>query len=96
MTTGSVEDRQLLALREKIDLIDGELFKLFADRMAIVRQIGALKQEYGLPLKDPVREAVLKTRLKDSAADVLEPRHVEQLARAIIEISRDIQEETNT
>lgn len=84
-------EKILRDLRVKIDELDQELFTLLAKRMSLVLQIGALKRAQGLVIADPVREALLKAKLKKFAADVLEPRHVEELASVIIRISRDLQ-----
>ena len=78
-------------LRTEIDRIDRELFALIAQRMALAGEIGNLKRDRGLPIRDPVREAQLKARLKEFATGVLEPRHVEELAAVLIRISRDLQ-----
>ncbi len=81
----------MLELRAEIDRIDRELFTLIARRMSVAINIGVQKRKMGIPIKDPVREAQLKLQLKEFAADVLEPRHVEELAAVLIRISRDLQ-----
>ncbi len=78
-------------LRTEIDRIDRELFSLIARRMTLARVIRDHKRARGLPIRDPVREAQLKARLKEFATGVLEPRHVEELAAVLIRISRDLQ-----
>jgi chorismate mutase len=88
MNVDRTSSDQLDDLRQKIDEIDQQLFSLVAQRMAVVRDIGTLKRRQG------IRESRLKARLKDMAADVLEPWHVEELASAIIKISRDLQSAT--
>lgn len=81
----------LTQLRTEIDRIDRELFALIAQRMMLAGAIGNHKRDRGLPIRDPVREAQLKVRLKEFATGVLEPRHVEELAAVLIRISRDLQ-----
>lgn len=60
---------QLEAKRAQLDRLDGEMIHYFEERLAIARQIGALKQEAGLPVTDATREKeVLRSRralLKD-------------------------------
>ena len=85
------KDQSLESLRRQIDELDRRLFSLIAERMSLAREIGVVKHSQGQPVSDPVREALLKARLKEFAADVLEPWHVEELASAIIKISRDLQ-----
>lgn len=86
-----VNRRSLNELREEIDTTDRQLFALIARRMAIVREIGAVKRAQGKAIADPVREALLKSKLKEFSAGVLEPWHVEELASVLIKISRDLQ-----
>ncbi len=83
-------------LRAEIDHIDRELFTLIARRMSVAIKIGAFKRKMGIPVKDPVREAQLKLQLKEFAANVLEPRHVEELAAVLIRISHDLQTTEST
>lgn len=78
-------------LRREIDELDERLFSIFARRMAVVREIGRLKHQGGLPPGDPVREAQLKARLKELTDGVLEPHHVEELAATVLRISRELQ-----
>jgi len=42
--------------RAEIDRIDGEMARLFAERMDAVRAIAGEKRAQGLPVRDPVRE----------------------------------------
>ena len=78
-------------LRREIDDLDRRLFALLARRMAIAGEIGGIKHSQGLPINDPVRETLLKARLKELLSGVLEPWHVEELASVILRISRDLQ-----
>jgi chorismate mutase len=71
-------------LRERIDRIDGEIFRLFGERMEVVRQIARYKKARGLPVHDPVRE-----REKLAAADC---PYEQKLCAALMEISREYQE----
>jgi chorismate mutase len=91
METHTPQEPSLTQLRTEIDRIDRELFSLIARRMTLAGVIGDHKRARGLPIRDPVREAQLKARLKEFATGVLEPRHVEELAAVLIRISRDLQ-----
>ncbi|MFB0517265.1 MAG: chorismate mutase [Candidatus Neomarinimicrobiota bacterium] len=86
-----VNRKSLAELRREIDELDRRLFALIAQRMAIARDIGTLKRAQGASVSDPVREALLKAKLKEFASGVLEPWHVEELASVILRISRDLQ-----
>lgn len=91
MEKETASQKSLEVLRREIDEIDRRLFSLLARRMAVVREIGGVKRSQGLPVGDPVREALLKAKLKELSAGVLESWHVEELASVIIRISRDLQ-----
>lgn len=47
----------LAGARKKLDSIDAELMRLYAERMEVSREIGAIKRRSGLPTFDPAREA---------------------------------------
>ncbi len=87
------KDRQskLQTLRKQIDEQDQQLFELLARRMSLVREVGLVKREAGIPIADPVREARVRERLKTLTSGVLAPWHVEELSRLIMRISRDVQ-----
>ena len=57
--------------RTQIDAIDGELTRLFLDRMAVTQKVGEYKKANGLPVLDPDREKAViaaKTALVDDPA----------------------------
>ncbi len=91
MEKETASQKSLEVLRREIDEIDRRLFSLLARRMTVVREIGGVKRSQGLPVGDPVREALLKAKLKEFSAGVLESWHVEELASVVIRISRDLQ-----
>lgn len=91
MVIESTSEEALKALRLEIDQLDRQLFSLLAQRMEVVKEIAQIKYAQGLSINDPVREALLKEKLKRFSADVLKPWHVEELTSVILRISRDIQ-----
>ena len=60
MEKETASQKSLEVLRREIDELDRQLFSLLARRMAVVRDIGGMKRSQGLPISDPVREALLK------------------------------------
>ena len=48
---------RLTEARKIIDRVDGEMAKLFCERMNAVRTVAQVKKEYGLQIFDPAREA---------------------------------------
>lgn len=47
---------EISQLRRKIDEIDEEILRLLKERIEISRLIGRIKQEHGVPIRDPQRE----------------------------------------
>lgn len=87
---------QLETLRQEIDSIDAQIFALFKQRLAVVKQIGAYKKEHGLSVLDSSREDVKKDQVKTSVSPKLEPYALELLevlmktAKAVQETSREL------
>ena len=51
-------------LRNKIDVIDKQMLKLFEKRMDVAKKVGAYKKQHGLPIFVPEREqAVIQSRV---------------------------------
>jgi|LauGreDrversion4_2_1035121.scaffolds.fasta_scaffold432988_1 chorismate mutase len=59
--------RDLLQLRDSIDLIDQEIIAALARRFAVTEQVGLLKARHDLESVDPVREQTKLQRLRDQA-----------------------------
>lgn len=62
---------ELEQYRQEIDRIDGELVKLFLERMAVTGKVGEYKQREGIPVLDAKREKQViaaKTALTDDPA----------------------------
>ena len=84
---------ELKAARERIDRIDGELARLFGERMAAAAEIAAVKREQGLPVRDPAREREVLERTAARLADpALRPRFA-ALMEALMAQSREYQKE---
>lgn len=52
-------DRTLQKLRKRIELIDGEIISLIAERQKLAPQFAAVKKKLGLPLHQQQREIEL-------------------------------------
>ncbi len=81
---------ELKDYREKIDAIDGELVRLFTERMDVAAEIAAFKKEHGLPVLDQRRE---KEKLLEIAQSVPEElrEHAVSLYSLLFELSRSRQ-----
>lgn len=78
----------LETLREQIDRIDGELLRLFEERMDVAGEIAACKKEEGLPVLDRRRESEKLTKLTENSRYEAQ---VHSLYDLIFELSRNRQ-----
>lgn len=76
--------------REKIDRVDDQLIKLFAERMEIAAGIGAYKKEHGLPVLDPIRERKKLLEINEKAPENMK-NYMTPLYSVIFEQSRSYQ-----
>ena len=77
--------------RLKIDEIDGELVRLFKERMDVACQIALYKKEHGLPVLDAAREKEKLAAISEKAGEELQP-YVQKLFSTLFELSRTYQE----
>ncbi len=63
-----MKDR-LEELRQRIMEVDEELVDLIGERKSLVVEIGEIKDELGLPVLDPAREAAVVRRAASLARD---------------------------
>jgi len=89
-------DQRIERLREKIDAINTELLDLIARRLDVSVEIGAIKQEAGLPLYSEERERDLLRRFRAAAIERdIDPDYVEELMTVVLVHSRAAQRKTN-
>lgn len=77
-------------LRNDIDVIDGEIVKLFQRRMEISRAIGEYKNLHEIPVLDDIREAEKLQKISELADKNME-EYCRMLYNKILEMSRDYQ-----
>lgn len=88
----SDEDR-LEALRREIATLDEQLVSLLARRLALVEEVGEVKQQLGLPTLDPTREAEVVRRGAELArARGLDPELARDVLWRIMAHARFIQD----
>lgn len=80
------------ALRDKIDRIDDELFRLLKERMALVKSIGDEKNKLGLTIKNEDREKEILSRLLSSCEND-ECKYIEGIYSEIFRQMRAMQEQ---
>jgi len=95
MTPAQSRDAALDALgkcRQQIESIDHELVTLLAKRVALSKEIGAMKKVAGLPTLDPAREAEVIRRAASLARDTgLNDEKVRDIFWHVIGLSRAAQ-----
>ena len=80
---------KLEELREQIDGIDRQLVDLLAQRLRVIQQVTAFKQEHDLPTFHPAREEnLISARRAQASAAGLDPDYVEDLFRTMLRHSR--------
>jgi chorismate mutase/prephenate dehydrogenase len=84
--------RSLAVLRAMVDAADRDLLQVIARRMALVSEIGSVKRELGLRIRDPGREReVLEDRARAARELGLPAGEVESMFRLLLRASRDQQ-----
>lgn len=75
----------LTSLRSEIDLLDRELIRLFAKRLALVSQVGQVKHQNGLPIYAPQREQeMLQARRREAENMGVPPDLIEDVLRRLM------------
>lgn len=75
----------LKELRTEIDTLDQELLQLFAKRLALVKKVGEIKHQHGLPIYVPNREAeMLQARRQEAEKLGVPPDLIEDVLRRLM------------
>lgn len=75
-------------LRKQIDAIDQQLLELFNERARLAQQIGAEKQQLGLPVFVPEREQQILDRLQQLNPGPLTASAIREIFTLIIQSCR--------
>ncbi len=78
------------SLRQKINELDEGIVKLYVERMETVKKIGEYKKENNLPVRDPIREQALLSKIAELAGEEYE-NNIHSLYSLILDISRSCQ-----
>jgi chorismate mutase len=83
---------KISSLREKIDVIDDQIFKLLYERVEVCKAIGEAKKKQGLAVKDSSRENQVYKHVKEKSAQFrLDSSHVEAVYREIVNMCSAVQ-----
>ncbi|UCE15640.1 MAG: chorismate mutase [Candidatus Bathyarchaeota archaeon] len=84
---------KISSLRKKIDEIDDQILRFLKERVDVCENIGLIKQEQGIPVKDSQRESEQYTRIARIASKLgLNPQEVRAVYQEIIAMSIRAQE----
>ena len=57
-------------IREQIDAVDGQMLKLFLERMRLGEEVAAYKKAHNLPVLNKAREREILARVQAEAGDM--------------------------
>jgi len=84
--------RPLPVVRAMIDALDRDLLQIMAKRMALVAEVAAYKRQFGLKIRDAVRERELLRDRHELAKELgLPSEEIESIFRLLMRSSRDHQ-----
>jgi prephenate dehydratase/chorismate mutase len=82
------QDAELARIRQAIEALDRSLLALLRERQMLGQQAARAKIAAAVPLRDPVREAVVLRRARETATELgLDAHQSERLYRLIIDMS---------
>jgi chorismate mutase len=83
---------ELRRVRGEIERIDRAIVGLIAERVALAREVGPLKQALGMPILDPPREASIVRRAGELAREAgLSDEDVRYIFWHLVGLSRRVQ-----
>ncbi|MEJ2272695.1 MAG: chorismate mutase [Candidatus Bathyarchaeota archaeon] len=84
--------KNIVTIRRKIDVIDEKIVLLLKERMSLCKDIGDVKRELRIPVKDRRREDEVYLHIMSKALESgLDPQKVEAIFKEIIALSIFIQ-----
>ncbi len=84
-------NKDIKTIREKIDMIDREVFQLLINRLNAVTDIGEIKKQEGLPILDENREQAIYDKI-DSSFSEKEATFLKNIYQSIITESKKAEE----
>lgn len=79
------------ALRQRIDLLDDVLLRIFNERARLALEIGHLKKGLDLPVFDPTREKRIFARMKQDNPGPLDDGAIVRMFERVIDESRRLE-----
>lgn len=86
-------DSRLQELRIRISEVDGHLIRLMGERRTLALEVGRIKEERGLPVMDPAREARVVRQVAERAREAgVDEEMARDVIWRIIASAREVQE----
>lgn len=82
-------------LRERVDTVDHELVRLLNERAQLVQEMGAYKQEAGIPLFDPKREEEILSKVAEENPGPIYDSSMRDIFELIMHRIRDLEIQRN-
>lgn len=82
-------------LRERVNEVDHELVRLLNERAQIVQEMGAYKQDAGIPLFDPKREEELLSKIAEDNPGPIYDSSMRDIFENIMHRIRDLEIQRN-
>lgn len=82
-------------LRERVDAVDHELVRLLNERAQLVQEMGAYKQEAGIPLFDPKREEEILSKVAEENPGPIYDSSMRDIFELIMHRIRDLEIQRN-
>ena len=79
------------SLRKRIDALDVELVRLLSERAACALEVGRLKEQLGMPIYQPAREADVLTNVRTANQGPLGDEALTRLFERIIDEARRLE-----
>jgi chorismate mutase len=80
--------------RDEIDALDSELVRLLNERAQLALNIGQVKRQRGLPVRNPERERAVLEHIDRINSGPLDAQAMGTIFRTIMEQCRRLEEET--
>lgn len=81
----------IASLRQRIDLLDDVLLRIFNERARLALEIGHIKKDLNLPVFDPAREKRIFARMKQDNPGPLDDGAIVRLFERVIDESRRLE-----
>jgi chorismate mutase len=82
-------------LRERVDAVDHELVRLLNERAQLVQEMGAYKQEAGIPFFDPKREEEILSKVAEENPGPIYDSSMRDIFELIMHRIRDLEIQRN-